>query len=242
MRVQGRLTEWNDSRGFGFITPLAGGSRVFAHITEFPAGDRRPLVNDLLTYVVSSDERGRPRAVQVLHLTPVGPAASKQQHTPSLSGRSRRLASPQLILILALALVAALALMIPAMSPSHSRGPASVTQPAASSDPTIATAFRNQQSGIQVVGRGTVVKVLPDDTSGDRHQRFIIELASGQTLLITHNIDIAPRIPSMTQGAGVAFSGVYEWNAEGGVVHWTHHDPSGQHAPGWLDLDGVRYQ
>ena len=91
-------------------------------------------------------------------------------------------------------------------------------------------------------GQGTVVQVLPDDTNGDRHQRFIIELSSGQTLLIAHNIDIAPRLPSLAPGAAVKFSGVYEWNAEGGVVHWTHHDPDGQHAPGWLDFEGFRYQ
>ena len=239
MRVQGRLTEWDDRRGFGFITPLSGGSRAFIHITELPSEDRPPLINDLLTYELSSDERGRSRAVQVLHLTPVRPAASKPPVNPL---RSRRLASSQPIPILVVALLAALALMVPAMSALESRSPAMASQQNGPGDSAIAAALQNQQSGVQVAGQGTVVKVLPDDANGDRHQRFIIELASGQTLLIAHNIDIAPRVPILAQGATVVFSGVYEWNEQGGVVHWTHHDPGGQHSPGWLEFEGSRYQ
>jgi len=133
-------------------------------------------------------------------------------------------------------------LMIPSMSALDSRGPATASPQTGPGDSAIAAALQNQQSGIQVAGQGTVVKVLPDDANGDRHQRFIIELASGQTLLIAHNIDIAPRVPTLAQGATIGFSGVYEWNEQGGVVHWTHHDPGGQHSPGWLEFEGFRYQ
>ena len=83
-------------------------------------------------------------------------------------------------------------------------------------------------------GAGTVVRLLADDVEGGRHQRFILELASGQTVLVAHNIDVAPRLDGLEMGDEVAFRGVYEWNAQGGVVHWTHHDPSGEHAAGWL--------
>jgi len=86
-----------------------------------------------------------------------------------------------------------------------------------------------------------VIKVLPDDTEGGRHQRFIIRLASGQTLLVAHNIDIAPRVEGLKAGDTVVFDGVYEWNAEGGTIHWTHHDPGGSHSPGWLRRDGQTY-
>jgi len=84
--------------------------------------------------------------------------------------------------------------------------------------------------------------ILPDDNDGSRHQRFILQLNSGQTLLIAHNIDIAPRIPVLRQGDEVAFRGQYEWNPEGGVIHWTHHDPGGQHPGGWLKHEGQTYQ
>ena len=56
-----------------------------------------------------------------------------------------------------------------------------------------------------------------------------------------HNIDIATRIP-LAEADPVAFRGQYEWNERGGVVHWTHHDPRGEHTPGWLKHEGRTYQ
>ena len=103
-------------------------------------------------------------------------------------------------------------------------------------------AFRNQSSGLQVMGDGEVVTLLADDNEGSRHQRFILRLASGQTLLVAHNIDLAPRVDSIQVGDTVAFNGVYEWNPKGGVVHWTHHDPAGRHEAGWLRHQGQTYQ
>ncbi|PKQ16419.1 MAG: DUF1294 domain-containing protein [Actinobacteria bacterium HGW-Actinobacteria-7] len=70
MARQGRLTEWNDERGFGFITPLDGRSRLFAHVSEFPREQRRPYLNDLVVYSTSRDERGRLRAERVTYLVP----------------------------------------------------------------------------------------------------------------------------------------------------------------------------
>lgn len=135
MEHQGRLTQWNDARGFGFITPLSGGPRVFVHISAFQQRHRRPRLHDQLTHVIGVD-----------------------------------------------------------------------------------------------------------DTNGSRHQRLILRLASGQTLLIAHNIDIAPRIAALKSGDPIAFYGQYEWNAEGGVIHWTHRDPNGQHVAGWLKHNGMIYQ
>jgi len=87
-----------------------------------------------------------------------------------------------------------------------------------------------------------VLKILPDDLEGSRHQRFILRLSSGQKLLVAHNIDLAPRISSLRRGDKVEFSGEYEWNAKGGVIHWTHHDSTGRHIGGWLKHDGQTYQ
>jgi hypothetical protein len=115
------------------------------------------------------------------------------------------------------------------------------SEQAGSSD-LIQAAFNEQRSGVQVQGEGVVSKLLADDTDGSRHQRFIITLPSGQTLLVAHNIDLAPRIESLKSGDSVAFNGVYEWNAKGGVIHWTHHDPAGRHEAGWLRHAGQTYQ
>jgi hypothetical protein len=109
-------------------------------------------------------------------------------------------------------------------------------------DQLVANALQARQSGVQVTGAGTVDRNLTDDTDGGRHQRFVLRLASGQTLLVAHNIDIAPRIPTLRVGDTVEYGGVYEWNAQGGVIHWTHHDPSGQHQGGWLKRNGQVYQ
>ena len=89
---------------------------------------------------------------------------------------------------------------------------------------------------------GNVTRVLSDDNTGSRHQRFIIELSSGQTLLIAHNIDLAPKIYSLQKGGFVKFCGEYESNSKGGVVHWTHHDPSNRHVGGWLEYNNSRYE
>jgi hypothetical protein len=117
--------------------------------------------------------------------------------------------------------------------------PASTAQPTSVQS---SVAIEQWRSGQQVSGIGTVVRVLSDDNDGSRHQRFILELGSERTLLVAHNIDLAPRIPSLSRGDTVSFYGEYETNSQGGVIHWTHDDPQGQHVAGWLEHKGRRYQ
>jgi uncharacterized membrane protein YsdA (DUF1294 family)/cold shock CspA family protein len=69
MRQQGILADWNDDRGFGFITPVAAGPCVFVHISAFPRG-QRPATNDLVTYGVGRDERNRLSASDVQYVVP----------------------------------------------------------------------------------------------------------------------------------------------------------------------------
>lgn len=113
---------------------------------------------------------------------------------------------------------------------------------ATGADEILARAYENRQSDLQVKGSGTVDRVLPDDNEGSRHQRFILRLDSGQSLLVAHNIDLAPRISALAEGDRVEFHGEYEWNARGGVIHWTHHDPGGRHQGGWLRHNGRTYE
>ncbi len=109
-------------------------------------------------------------------------------------------------------------------------------------DAVLQQAYQSQQSDLQVQGFGQVAKVLPDDNDGSRHQKFILKLNSGQTLLVAHNIDLAPRIPNLKVGDSVEFYGEYEWNKKGGVLHWTHKDPQNRHAHGWLKHNGQVYE
>jgi len=114
--------------------------------------------------------------------------------------------------------------------------------PLSGADSELARAFETRRSGVQVQGEGKVLKVLADDNDGSRHQRFILGLDSGHSLLVAHNIDLAPRVSGLQVGDTVEFFGEYEWNAKGGVIHWTHHDPRGRHRAGWLKHRGRTYE
>lgn len=110
-------------------------------------------------------------------------------------------------------------------------------EPLSCHNESIVNAYQNKWSNRQVKGCGDVVAILPDDTKGSHHQRMIVRLSDvipGQTILIAHNIDLAPKVVPLTVGQTVMFYGEYEYNEQGGVVHWTHHDPAARHQDGWI--------
>lgn len=59
------MTQWQDAKGFGFITPNGGDERVFFHIRSLPRSSGRPRLHDRVNYTVERDPQGRPRAVRV---------------------------------------------------------------------------------------------------------------------------------------------------------------------------------
>jgi len=65
MRHVGRITKWNDDKGFGFVTLHNGGARAFVHIKAFQVSGRRPVEGDLISYDTASDSRGRLNATSV---------------------------------------------------------------------------------------------------------------------------------------------------------------------------------
>jgi hypothetical protein len=101
-------------------------------------------------------------------------------------------------------------------------------------------AFRNHRGGVMVTAEGSVIRLLTDDNDGSRHQRFILRLPSGQTLLVAHNIDLSTRVP-VQQNVLVKLHGQYEWSDKGGTVHWTHRDPQQKHEAGWIEVAGRRF-
>lgn len=98
-----------------------------------------------------------------------------------------------------------------------------------------------QRSGIMVSTVAHVTRILKDDNDGSRHQRFLIETPDGLSLLVAHNIDLAPRVP-LAENDRVSIYGQYEWNKKGGVLHWTHHDPNKRHPGGWIMYQGKKYE
>ena len=126
--------------------------------------------------------------------------------------------------------------------PSNQTPTQSPSAIAQASEQSILDAYAQGTSNIMVEAAGQVERLLSDDLDGSRHQRFIVRLPSGHTVLISHNIDLAPRIDAIQQGDSVQFRGEYEWNSQGGVIHWTHHDPDGDHPGGWIEHQGQRYE
>jgi len=104
----------------------------------------------------------------------------------------------------------------------------------ANNNSEINKAYQDKQSDILVEGSGKVFKILKDDNNGSRHQKFLVKLPSNLTILIAHNIDLAPRVENLNEGDNIEFFGEYEWNNKGGVIHWTHHDPRKKHKDGWI--------
>lgn len=113
MRDQGRLTDWNDEKGFGFVTPDNGGLRAFVHIKAFSYRTRRPRQGDVITYQLGWDPDGRPRAQNIL-FREVRPA--KGSARPSLDLKSvahYALAITSLVAVVILAAIGKMSWIIP---------------------------------------------------------------------------------------------------------------------------------
>jgi len=77
VRYQGKIAEWRDDQGFGFITPKGGGQRVFLHIKSFSGRQQRPAGNEFVTYELGHDPKGRPQAGNVIFALKHSTAASR---------------------------------------------------------------------------------------------------------------------------------------------------------------------
>jgi len=99
--------------------------------------------------------------------------------------------------------------------------------------------IKSRVSGKMVMLEAKVVKLLKDDLKGDKHQKMILKSANN-TLLLAHNIDIAPRVPAKI-GDTLLIKGQYEWNKKGGLLHWTHRSNS-SHPGGWIKHNNKKYQ
>jgi hypothetical protein len=116
--------------------------------------------------------------------------------------------------------------------------------PATTSDnAAIERAYAEKRSTVEVTAQGVVTSVLTDDSGPSGiHQRFIVRLAgSTQTVLVDNNVTIGQRAPALP-GNDVTVHGEYVWNDEGGLIHFTHHDPAHTHEGGWIEMSGIRYQ
>lgn len=65
MRYQGRITEWHDDRGFGFVTTNGTSERLFFHVSELQGSTVRPEVGKLITYELATPNGKKPAAVKI---------------------------------------------------------------------------------------------------------------------------------------------------------------------------------
>ncbi len=101
MSKKGKIAAWNAEKGYGFIEPLRGGSRVFVHVTALTNRDRQPEIGEQITYRVSKDRQGRICAAD----------AALGGDRPARQVRRQAIARSVIVSLLFLALVAASALV-----------------------------------------------------------------------------------------------------------------------------------
>ncbi|HUT40144.1 MAG TPA: cold shock and DUF1294 domain-containing protein [Gammaproteobacteria bacterium] len=82
MRSKGRITSWNDARGYGFIAPAGGGKQVFVHIRAFANRNLRPELNASLSYTLSADRQGRPCAADAILAGDRSPRTTTRRTVP----------------------------------------------------------------------------------------------------------------------------------------------------------------
>ena len=141
-----------------------------------------------------------------------------------------------------LILICFIAFFCVACKQTVSQAPLTSSEVAQSANTAIEQAFKQRKSNVEVEGKGEVVKILADDNSGLKHQKFLLKISPEQTLLFAHNLDLAARVEPLAVGDTIEFKGEYVYNPKGGIVHWTHKDPQGHHAAGWLKHNGKVYE
>lgn len=76
MRDKGEVVRWDDDKGFGFIEGRNGDDPVFIHISAVVQQVRRPQVGDVVSYRLSQDAKGRPKADSIRYTDRQGRVAS----------------------------------------------------------------------------------------------------------------------------------------------------------------------
>jgi hypothetical protein len=119
--------------------------------------------------------------------------------------------------------------------------PGRAVAPSVTDDSQIVAFEQAHRMNTEITGKVKVYKLLREDDEGLRHEKFLVMLSDGTTVLVAHSIDKAPSVPVSPEDT-IIIHGEYVWNPKGGVIHWTHHSDSPKHEGGWIDFKGKRYE
>lgn len=112
--------------------------------------------------------------------------------------------------------------------------------PSSDDSELIKRAFQARESNVWVETPARVTRLWPDLIDLGHYQEFRIELENGHVLRVMHDLKHAQRVP-FAVGSQIRLRGEYDWTPEGGVIHWTHHDVSGERDGGWILYEGRKY-
>lgn len=119
--------------------------------------------------------------------------------------------------------------------------PASVDVSQATDDAPLVKAISNQRNVYYLEAANLkVTRLLPDDSSGLPHQKFLVTTSKGQKVLCVYNLDKGQRIP-LKEGDDVGVGGEFKWTSQGALMHWLHADDRGRRPDGYVELAGRRY-
>ena len=103
-------------------------------------------------------------------------------------------------------------------------------------------AYQERVSGLQLSVSGKITHVFPSPETGDQHQKFIVQLDAGQSVMVIHNRALGSAIDGLLEGETIEVFGEYQWDQGGGIIRRTHQDPASHRQAGWVKYKGRIYR
>jgi len=104
----------------------------------------------------------------------------------------------------------------------------------------ITSAWHKKSSNLLVEVDARVVLLLPNRDDIKKLQRFLVELENGHRLEVAHDLELSENVPVGVSSL-IRLKGEFDYNENGGLIHWTHADPAGNRDGGWIEHNDMRY-
>ncbi|CDI03154.1 putative Cold-shock DNA-binding domain family protein [Candidatus Competibacter denitrificans Run_A_D11] len=64
--MKGKISDWKDDKGFGFIRGHEQSDKIFFHISDIKTNGRRPKIDDLVEFEIAQDSQKRLKAKNIV--------------------------------------------------------------------------------------------------------------------------------------------------------------------------------